>query len=406
MKKLKNKKTYYLKRSANILGRALTGGRYFYRYSQLYSLTKGKLVSDTHDINDLVIAFGLKKIQKVDKKKLTYRSLFPTRAVPTQINYWPQMKRAGAKIRAQARQGSCTGQAGACIKDYHEINSRTFKSAMSAAYIYYKCRERHGWQNKDSGANMDDIPWTLANFGAPLARTMPYSQFDYTTKPSTKADLEAYDYRAHPDSVRVTVDEMKQVLLEKGPFVTGLPIPQSFSQANFNKGFVPTIYDTVQGLHAMAVVGHDDALVGPDGNVGYFILVNSWDTYVGDEGIYFIPYAWFYHYEGKNLIESHVQIDHPVPSPEPTNGDPEPEPVEPTDKYWQIARAINSVILTLGLLAGLGGAFYFNQWQYAPVIIALYTTLMGGLYTGKLVSQQRREMAIIRRFYERQLKRK
>jgi C1A family cysteine protease len=174
----------------------------------------------------------------------------------------------------------------------------------SRAFLYYQERAILGETNLDRGANMIDIGEALTQWGVCYDATMPYSQNNYTTAPSQAAFTEAADHKSSTNQTAVAPSDFKLALLDcqqqanLGAVRIGLPVGESFMEANTNGGWVPVppANDNHLGGHAMLVVGYDDALKGPDGNFGYFYVLQSWGN-MGDmsSGIstYKFPYAFF-----------------------------------------------------------------------------------------------------------------
>ena len=267
------------------------------------------------------------------------RKMRPFRVVlPSKVDYRPILEAGGFKVFDQGSQGSCTANAGCADKAFQEILSDTYPGSFARAMLYYLCRKLHGWENEDSGAYMEDIGVILAENGVCLDSTMPYNQFDYTTPPSQEALGEGLEWTTNRDQTRLRWSELKAALVD-GPVLIdgapvglpriGVPIYSSFTQSEYNGGWVPVpkANEELLGGHALLVVGYDDYLTGPDGNVGYYIVLNSWGTLQGAKGYQYFPYDY------EKLIgpqsDNWQQFDE-TPGPRPG-----PNPPEPTDCYSQ-----------------------------------------------------------------------
>ena len=59
---------------------------------------------------------------------------------------------------------------------------------------------------------------------------------------------------------------------------------------------------------------------------------------------------------------------------------------------WAVG--VNSVILTIALIAGLGAALYLGYWQYAATIVSLYMTLMSFIVGGTILMKMGERRAL------------
>lgn len=148
---------------------------------------------------------------------------------------------------------------------------------FSSLFIYYNARtldNTYKYDMKDNGTTIDAAIKGLERFGCCTEEMFPYEKRFLSRKPLPKCYTEATKYRIK-EVCRVLVDinEMKACLAEGFPFVFGLQIFQSFSQANSNRGRVPKPSiekeNGERGWHAMLAVGYSNDL-------NCFIVRNSW----------------------------------------------------------------------------------------------------------------------------------
>ena len=94
-----------------------------------------------------------------------------------------------------------------------------------------------------------------------------------------------------------TITTMKQTLTEKKSIVFSMHLPKSFNYVDTKTGiWYPNVKDYIEAKnakkisdlyvgHAMCIIGYNDAING-----GSFEIMNSWGTYAGKDGFYWISY--------------------------------------------------------------------------------------------------------------------
>ena len=108
--------------------------------------------------------------------------------------------------------------------------------------------------------------------------------------PPTNCYSFAYKYRGiTANQVAQNLTSFKQCLASGFPFVFGFTVYSSFeSEEVAQTGIVPmpdTENEQVLGGHAVLAVGYDDASQ-------CFIVRNSWGSSWGDNGYFYMPYAY------------------------------------------------------------------------------------------------------------------
>jgi len=188
----------------------------------------------------------------------------------------------------QGQQGSCVGWATAyALKTYQEKieigwSLNTASHLFSPAFIYNQING-----NNDQGALIYDALNLAVNKGISTLATMPYSDRDYRTQPSSGAFSEAASYKA-VNWYRINdTSQIKAALVNRKPVVCGISIYQSF----YNLSGSNSVYNTADGNnlggHAVTIVGYDDNKFG-----GAFKIINSWSPNWGDEGYFWLPYSF------------------------------------------------------------------------------------------------------------------
>jgi C1A family cysteine protease len=189
----------------------------------------------------------------------------------------------------QGQLESCTANCGCEDKALTTIKMGEPYQTYSRAFLWYQERVMNGTTNQNVGANMVDIGDVLAQWGVCYDTTMPYDQNDYTTAPSQAAYTEAGNHKSDANQTALALSDLKTALVncqqqaDLGSVRLSFPVGESFMEAITNGGWVPVppANDNLVGGHAMLIVGYDDTLKGPNGNVGYFFALQSWGN-VGD----------------------------------------------------------------------------------------------------------------------------
>jgi len=82
-------------------------------------------------------------------------------------------------------------------------------------------------------------------------------------------------------------DEIKQMIVESGPVAASMDVYTDFYQ--YYDGIYEHTWGTLDGRHAVVIVGYDDNLENPS-EPGYWICKNSWGTWWGEGGWFRIAY--------------------------------------------------------------------------------------------------------------------
>lgn len=196
------------------------------------------------------------------------------------------------EVRDQGSFGSCVGFASAGVKDNQESREYGGNVVTSPLFIYRKCKE------------MDDIPTVegtyprvamkvLANLGVCLEKQFPYSLMSWPRMPVVPdiAMDSAINYKIGAYVSIGTVEEVKQSIVNDGPVLGALLVCDNFINAGSN-GIIDLPEGTLQGGHAICVVGYDNSMVA-NGHTGFFEVRNSWGSSWGEGGYCYIPYDFF-----------------------------------------------------------------------------------------------------------------
>lgn len=212
--------------------------------------------------------------------KPTVRTFFPAK-----VDYRAKM----GTVLDQGNLGSCTANAIASAFQYGLSKQNMTSYSPSRLFIYYNERLLEGTVNEDPGANLRDGIKTLNKDGACPEDMWPYNISQYRVKPPDAAYKAALQDRA-TGYYRVNVDatSIKTAIASGYPVIAGISVYSSFeTNAVTRTGKVPMPgrHDYLLGGHAVLIVGFDEA-------TQQFIVRNSWGTSWGDNGYFYLPYAY------------------------------------------------------------------------------------------------------------------
>lgn len=186
----------------------------------------------------------------------------------------------------QGSQSSCVGWATAyALKSYQEKveigwSLNTSSHLFSPAYVYNQING-----GRDRGSYIYEALDLVVDQGAATLATMPYSDSDYLSQPSSEAFEEASMFKAASWRRVNDTSQIKAALVNRKPVVGGIKVYSSF----YNLYGEDSVYNTTSGDyvggHAITIVGYDD-----DRFDGAFRVINSWSTKWGDEGYFWMPY--------------------------------------------------------------------------------------------------------------------
>lgn len=166
---------------------------------------------------------------------------------------------------------------------------------VSRLFEYYATRKILGTINEDSGATIRDSIKAGALFGVADEAVYPYDIRKFTANPpnsvwTAASTHKVTSYHAVADG---DIETMKTVLSGEVPFLVGFgfAVYDSFLTAQVAKtGLVtrPVKGESLQGGHAVTLVGYDDTKKMPDGSVGAFLVRNSWGANWGLGGYFWM----------------------------------------------------------------------------------------------------------------------
>lgn len=212
----------------------------------------------------------------------------------------------------QGMQGSCTAWAAtyyaygymeAVDQGWTQAKAGNASQLLSPAWTYNKVNG-----GVDTGSWEFDNMMVLKDWGASSMATMPYDQSEWIDWGSPAAFREAPLHRVYetfriPYEGAVTVDTVKTLIFE------GTPVTFGIDANEYGKGFADgnyilseAEYNSRHSNHANTFVGYDDSKTD-DGEVGAFKVVNSWGSWWGDAGYYWLTYEAFMEIGSWDLLD-------------------------------------------------------------------------------------------------------
>lgn len=213
-----------------------------------------------------------------------YKFTSTTSVLPTSVDLRP----LDSPIYDQGRLGSCTSNAIGAMFQFVNRKMNGVDFNPSRLFIYYNIRVLMGTVNVDSGAPIRDGMKVIRRKGACNETLWPYDITRFKLKPSAEAYADALNHQSIK-YMRITrnLTKMKQCLADGYPFVFGFVIHESFRTDVVNSTGVmpmPAQGEKALGGHAVMAVGYDD-------EKQCLIVRNSWGTWWGDKGYFYMPYS-------------------------------------------------------------------------------------------------------------------
>lgn len=232
-----------------------------------------------------------------DHRDLLYSApLVQLKALPAKVD----LRKGCPPVYNQGGIGSCTANAIAAAVQFDRRKSKQKPDFVpSRLFIYYNERAIEHTIHFDAGAQIRDGIKSVAKQGVCPEKEWPYDDTAPPTenapfpvsapaahKPPAKCYKDAAKYTAISyQRVVQTLTQMKGCLAEGFPFVFGFTVYEKWYDKLTTVLPLPSAHEGVVGGHAVLAVGYNDAKQ-------LFTFRNSWGASAGDEGYFYMPYAY------------------------------------------------------------------------------------------------------------------
>lgn len=230
------------------------------------------------------LGYDVKRYQLKQAAFARPQTLGPVQGVlPSKVDLRPK----ASPVYDQYDLGACTAFAVAKgMREMLQVQRGEKQVPLSALFLYYETRKIRGTVDLDSGATLTDTMQALATTGAAPEQLWPYDTMVFDQQPAAEAYKAA---RAHAIKTGVQLaglEDIKKVLAKGQPVVFGMKVYNTFQRIGADGKFeLPQHGDIFVGGHAVAVMGYDN-------KQKVLIVKNSWGTEWGDQGYFYMPYAY------------------------------------------------------------------------------------------------------------------
>jgi hypothetical protein len=200
-------------------------------------------------------------------------------------------------ILDQKNTGYCAGASGAGIANsYYHYFGKLPERSFSMTFLYWLAKEYDGIPHLE-GTYIRTILKIMHKYGVASESTAPFSLSKISISPSALREAENYKIEAY--SRLRTVGEIQKAIAKGLYIIMGTLV----TRHNWNRpgGFLSYPSGELYGGHATYGDGYDNFL--SHAHQGYFFNQNSWGSYWGDGGRFYLPYDYLkMTYEGRPVF--------------------------------------------------------------------------------------------------------
>lgn len=202
-------------------------------------------------------------------------------------------------VRDQAEEGSCVGHGWKGHGDwlFKKFGVHHLSLNLSPQFVYYLARKQEGTLPEDGGAQVRTGATVFNQFGICPENEDLYGPQTLNVEPTAQALADALTYKGGAYHRLETLQDMK-LCLGSGDgycFVDGIEVYQSFESDDVAQSGdvpMPAPGETLLGGHCTLTFGYDDNHINWDGSKGALHKRNSWGTGWGQDGDFWLPYAY------------------------------------------------------------------------------------------------------------------
>jgi len=235
---------------------------------------------------ELNYKFNLQR-SPIDARDFMLESIYPIQVdLPLEWDLRPNMQ----PIRDQGREGSCSAQTAAAMKEWQEKVDVGFNQYMSPQFIYNLRSDL-----STEGMTPRDTMQILNKIGIVPEKVFPYGTM---TRPSDAIISGASDYEIMGYSQINTLDSLKKALYANGPCYIAFPVYNPENMEFWKPDFQG---QQMVGGHAVCLSGYLK---------DKFIIRNHWSAAWGDKGYTYYPFTeWGMHWECWTTIDAESNHD-------------------------------------------------------------------------------------------------
>lgn len=167
----------------------------------------------------------------------------------------------------------------------------------SRLFHYYATRKIEGTTSEDSGATIRDTAKAGATYGVLDEKLWPYDTKQFATNPTSALWTQAATHKvtsyhsiADGDILTMKATLAQGYLIEFGFNVYSYFMSQGMATGGILD--VPAAGESLEGGHAVDLVGWNDTMKTPKGATGAFLVRNSWGTDWGQNGYFWMSYDY------------------------------------------------------------------------------------------------------------------
>jgi len=203
------------------------------------------------------------------------------------------LRKYASPVEDQGTIGSCFAQAAVGCLELEDLKDGRYVD-KSRLFLFYNTHKLAGTLNNDCGATIRETCKALHKFGICDESLWPYDIKKCWDKPPRKCykQAKAFKVKAYKSLPRGSVDQARAYMAQGYPILFGMVVYDYFMTADMAlRGVLkmPGKYEKDRGGHAVDLVGYDD-------KKQMFICRNSWSSYWGAKGYFYMPYEYYRDY--------------------------------------------------------------------------------------------------------------